>query len=84
MQIAHLAHSGTGIRCSKCGTHFEVRSSILANPVRLVEWKESLAAKHTCRKVTPRRSDVRVLMMPAGDVLARYWTENINKALPVQ
>jgi hypothetical protein len=84
MQIAHLAHGDTGIRCTKCGQHFEVRSWFLADPVRLVELKEGLAAKHTCRtaRVVPMLSTVRVWRNPASEPASAYFSNEVRRYLP--
>jgi hypothetical protein len=64
MQTSHL-HAGEGsIRCTRCGKEFEVWSEVLENPIRLLDFKEDLAVKHTCQ--TAVHNQVRV-MRPLDD-----------------
>ncbi len=83
MQISHLIHNRFGIQCKNCGAHFEVSSRALVSPDRLLEWKEGIAAKHTCRTAPlPMMPVVRVWHHPTGQQVAAYFTREVRRFLP--
>jgi hypothetical protein len=83
MQISHLAHAAHGVWCTRCKHRFQIPSRVLCDPHRLVEAKESIAARHCCRTI-PRgpiesvRSLHPVLISSGYD---SYWRKAITAAM---
>ncbi len=65
MNISHLRHDDASICCLLCRREFEVPRSVLKDADRLVDFKESLAARHSCGAKT--RVVVKEAMPFAGD-----------------
>jgi hypothetical protein len=83
MNISNLNHDSFSIRCRTCGNRFEVSRRVLADPELLVEAKESIAAKHTCR-AEREYSIVRVFHSPTGEGLSEYWNTSMRRLMPAQ
>jgi len=83
MEIHHLVHNDRAIRCKTCGAMFEVSSRALTNPLRLMEWKEGIAAKHTCRTAR-ENSQVRVVDFQTHESLSAYWSGEMRRLMPAQ
>lgn len=91
MNISHLTHSADGIIRCTCGYEFEVRRSELADPQRLVERKESIAAKHVCQNAKhlqpPKMKHVvdmerGVWQHPVGEAqLSHYFTQAVRRQM---
>jgi hypothetical protein len=81
MNISHLAHDDELIRCTGCGTQFEVQPRVLCNPIRLVEYKEGIAQKHVCRAQYKVRPLVRVWREPSGEALDSYFSREMRRLM---
>lgn len=83
MNTANLIHDDRLIRCKGCGAVFEVSRRVLADPMALLELKEGIAAKHTCR-AEKKFAIVRVWRSPTGEGLVPYWNDAMRRLTPAQ
>ena len=78
MRVSHLQHSDLGIRCKQCGERFPVSRRAMSHPDKLLECKESIAAKHKCVR-GPAFQEVRVLRPADASELDLYWKHAIER-----
>lgn len=82
LQVSHLQHSDAGIHCTSCGQRFEVSSRALMQPHTLLEWKEGIAAQHTCKPRIDRRQRVKVWRSPTGEIeLEAYFGNAVRRLM---
>lgn len=82
LQVNHLETTTEGIQCSGCGQQFEVRSTSLIHPHRLLEWKEGIAQQHTCKpRSSGKRNRILVWKSPTGEIeLEHFWRHMMRRA----
>jgi hypothetical protein len=85
MQISHLKHGNSSIRCVNCGHEFEVSRQELSDPYRLTAKKERIAVSHEsrCRRKKPERGVViRTWRHRANGDLQGYFDRAVREMIP--
>jgi hypothetical protein len=91
MRISHLAHTDFGVHCSLCHEAFRVPGKVLSDPLRLIEAKEFIAARHSCGGVravraTHNRDNVRLIRPVCSESkvtpIDQHWSREIERLFP--
>lgn len=81
MKTSHLQTCPGAIRCTECGSAFEMSDRVLCDPIRLISFKESVASRHVCR-LSRVQTHIRVWRTPSGKRLDVYYSGAMRRLMP--